>query len=131
MKLQFKHQDFQTAAVNAVVDLFAGQEHTRATFSVVEEAQTSYLNELGVGNVLRISDDALTDNMRAVQKRNLLPLTDSAPPASSAWRWRPAQGKPMSTPRPFLSSTGAMASPSSSWWYRPCRFGRACSNPFR
>lgn len=38
MKLQFKHQDFQTAAVNAVVDLFAGQEHTRATFSVVEEA---------------------------------------------------------------------------------------------
>ena len=78
MKLQFKHQDFQTAAVNAVVDLFAGQEHTRAIFSVVEEAQTSYLNELGVGNVLRLGDDALTANMRAVQKRNLLPLTDSA-----------------------------------------------------
>ena len=78
MKLQFKHQDFQTAAVNAVVDLFAGQEHTRATFSVVEETQTSYLNELGVGNVLRISDEVLTDNMRAVQKRNLLPMTDNA-----------------------------------------------------
>lgn len=78
MKLKFKVQDFQTAAVNAVADLFAGQEHTRATFSVVGEAQTSYIKELGMGNVLRIGDDVLTDNMRAVQKRNLLPMTESA-----------------------------------------------------
>ena len=78
MKLQFKNQEFQTAAVNAVTDLFSGQEYTRATFSVVEEAQTSYMNELGVGNSLRISDESLTANMRTVQKRNLLPLTESA-----------------------------------------------------
>jgi len=39
MKLQFKDQDFQTAAVNAVTDLFLGQEHTRATFSVMDEGQ--------------------------------------------------------------------------------------------
>ena len=32
MKLKFKNQDFQTDAVNAVVDLFAGQEKTRSTF---------------------------------------------------------------------------------------------------
>lgn len=83
MKLQFKTQDFQTAAVNAVVDLFAGQERTRATFSVMEEGrplnQNSFLPaELGVGNVLRLSDEVLTSNMRSVQKRNLLPMTDSA-----------------------------------------------------
>lgn len=83
MKLQFKNQDFQTAAVNAVTDLFTGQEHTRATFSVMDEGelsgQSSYMQGAqGVGNVLRLTDSVLTDNMRAVQKRNLLPLTDSA-----------------------------------------------------
>ena len=83
MKLKFKSQDFQTAAVNAVTGLFAGQERSYATFSVINEGQLqgqgSYMQaELGVGNVLRLSDEALTENMRAVQKRNLLPMTDSA-----------------------------------------------------
>ena len=41
MKLQFKNQDFQTTAVNAVTDLFTGQEHTRATFSALDEDQLS------------------------------------------------------------------------------------------
>ena len=36
MKLKFKNQDFQTDAVNAVVDLFMGQEKTHSTFSVVD-----------------------------------------------------------------------------------------------
>jgi len=83
MKLQFKNQDFQTAAVNAVTDLFLGQEHSRATFSVMDEGQlpgqgTIGPVDLGTGNVLRLTDSALADNMRAVQKRNLLPLTDNA-----------------------------------------------------
>ena len=83
MKLQFKTQDFQTAAVEAVAGLFAGQERSRATFSVMDEGQlpdqTSFgPAELGVGNVLRLTDEALAANMRAVQKRNLLPMTDSA-----------------------------------------------------
>ena len=83
MKLQFKNQDFQTAAVEAVTGLFAGQERTRATFSVMDEGQLpgqgSYMPaELGVGNVLRLSDEALTENMRAIQKRNFLTPTDSA-----------------------------------------------------
>lgn len=83
MKLKFKSQNFQTAAVNAVTGLFAGQERSRATFSVMVEGQlpdqTSFgPAELGVGNVLRLSDEALTANMRAVQKRNLLPMTDTA-----------------------------------------------------
>ena len=83
MKLKFKDQDFQTAAVEAVAGLFAGQERSRATFSVMDEGQlpdqTSFgPAELGVGNVLRLTNEALTANMRAVQKRNLLPMTDSA-----------------------------------------------------
>lgn len=83
MKLQFKQQDFQTAAVQAVTDLFSGQECTRSTFSVMDEGQLAGQNsfgptDLGVGNVLRLSDEVLTENMRAVQKRNLLPIMDSA-----------------------------------------------------
>ncbi len=53
MKLQFKNQDFQTAAVQAVTDLFTGQERSRATFSVLEEGispeQTSPTAGIGYG----------------------------------------------------------------------------------
>lgn len=61
--------------MEAATGLFAGQEHFRDTFSVMDEGQ---LVGLGVGNVLRLSDEALTENMRSVLKRNLLPMTDSA-----------------------------------------------------
>ncbi len=76
MKLKFKNQDFQTDAVNTVVDLFAGQEKTRSTFSVVEEKQISLLNDLGIGNALYIDEKTISDNMHAVQKRNKLPMTE-------------------------------------------------------
>jgi type III restriction enzyme len=78
MKLKFKKQDFQTDAVNAVVDLFAGQEKTRCTFSVVEEKQASIFNDLGIGNALYIDEKKLIENMHAVQKRNNLPITQNA-----------------------------------------------------
>ena len=78
MKLKFKSQDFQTQAVNAVVDLFIGQEKTQSTFSVMDDRQTTFLNELGQGNALYIDQETLAANMHAVQKRNNLPLTDTA-----------------------------------------------------
>lgn len=56
MKLKFKNQDFQTDAVNAVVDLFMGQEKTHSTFSVVEENQMMLMNDFGIGNALYISN---------------------------------------------------------------------------
>lgn len=73
MKLKFKNQTFQTDAVNAVVDLFTGQEKTKSTFSVMEEAQINFLNELGQGNALCIDQETMTANMHTVQKRNNLP----------------------------------------------------------
>ena len=78
MKLKFKNQNFQTDAVNAVVDLFIGQEKTQSTFSVMDDRQTTFLNELGQGNALYIDQETLTANMHAVQKRNSPPLTDIA-----------------------------------------------------
>ena len=78
MKLKFKNQTFQTDAVNAVVDLFTGQEKTQSTFSVMDDCQTNFLNELGQGNALYIDQETLTANMHTVQKRNNLPLTNTA-----------------------------------------------------
>lgn len=75
MKLKFKNQDFQTNAVNAIVDLFAGQENTYSTFSVTNDLQVS-LNDFGVGNILKIDRNTLAENMHTVQKRNLLPMTE-------------------------------------------------------
>lgn len=76
MKLKFKNQDFQTDAVNAVVDLFKGQEKTTSTFSVDIEQQQNLMNEFGVGNALLIDDKAMLTNMHSVQKRSNLPLTN-------------------------------------------------------
>ena len=78
MKLKFKNQGFQMDAVNAVADLFAGQERTTHTFSSTDLGQTTFVYQMRTANQLLIDDAALTENMHRVQKRNLLPLTDSA-----------------------------------------------------
>lgn len=121
MKLKFKNQEFQTDAVNSVVDLFLGQEKTKGTFSVDNDGMDNFLGSMGVGNALLIDYKTLADNMHAVQRRNNLPLTDpdwgfhfleksifqNSPskgrPLSSVLKWKPERVKPMSTPRPFLS----------------------------
>ncbi|MGN1093139.1 MAG: hypothetical protein ACI4RS_05780 [Monoglobaceae bacterium] len=43
MKLKFKNQDFQTDAVNAVADLFAGQYKMRSAVEITQDAQLSLL----------------------------------------------------------------------------------------
>ena len=79
MKLKFKNQKFQTDAVNAVVDLFRGQEEQNSTFSVIKDSvgnQMQFL-EHQFGNDILIEDKKMLQNMHEVQKRNLLPVTDS------------------------------------------------------
>lgn len=93
MKLQFKKQDFQTDAVNAVVNLFAGQEETHSTFSVEVDRQYRLFDNLGFGNVLWIDDDTLAANMRTVQKRNNLPLTDDTAPRQFCIEMETGTGK--------------------------------------
>ena len=76
MKLKFKHQDFQTTAVNAVCDLFLGQEKNQATFSVVDDAQMNMVqNEYGIGNALHLDSATLLANMHRVQRQNKQAIT--------------------------------------------------------
>ena len=93
MKLKFKQQDYQTDAVNAVADLFAGQEHTHSAFSVESDGQDNLFGDLGFGNALRIGDKALAENMRQIQKRNALPTTDDEAPRQFCVEMETGTGK--------------------------------------
>lgn len=77
MKLKFKNQEFQNDAVNAVADLFIGQENTTSTFSIDDNAGQLRIiqNDLGFANKLLIDDDTLIANMHNIQRRQKLPIS--------------------------------------------------------
>ena len=77
MKLHFEPDlDFQRQAVDAVCDLFRGQEVCRTEFTVTRgprepQGELALAEDgLGVGNRLALSDAEVLDNLRAVQLRN-------------------------------------------------------------
>ena len=73
MKLKFKQQDFQTDAVNAVCALFDGQQRQASTFSMERSGgQMALFADIGVSNALFLDDGRIMENMRAVQRKNLL-----------------------------------------------------------
>ena len=77
MKIQFDpNLDFQHEAINAVVDLFEGQEICRTNFTVMplkydpQTALPGMENDLGIGNRLRLLDEDIHGNVKAIQLRN-------------------------------------------------------------
>lgn len=78
MKLKFKKQQFQIDAVNAVVDLFNGQDLSVSPFTVGKLDIMDYAQDcvLGYGNRLTLSLEQIKRNLHEVQQRNFLPLTD-------------------------------------------------------
>lgn len=75
MKLHFEpNLDFQLQAINAVTDLFRGQEICRTEFTVTRNAlgiqMEAFASDLGIGNRLSILDDELLANLRDIQLRN-------------------------------------------------------------
>ena len=84
MKLRFEPDlDFQLQAVNAVCDLFRGQEICRTEFTVTRDRAdpqarlTFAQNDLGVGNRLTLLDDEILANLKGIQLRNGLPPSES------------------------------------------------------
>lgn len=78
MKLHFEpNLDYQLQAVEAVCDLFRGQEICRTEFTVTKAAvnQTADMFDsgLGVGNRLTLLDDELAKNLGDIQLRHGLP----------------------------------------------------------
>ncbi len=84
MKLRFEPDlDFQLQAVNAVCDLFRGQEVCRTEFTVTrdrvdpQERLAFAQNDLGGGNRLTLLDDEILANLKDIQLRNGLPPSAS------------------------------------------------------
>ena len=79
MKLHFEpNLDYEHAAIEAVCDLFRGQEVCRTDFTVVRDVDNPQYrlgfaeNDLGIGNRLQLLDDELQRNLGEVQIRNAL-----------------------------------------------------------
>lgn len=71
IKLKFVEQEYQTDAVNAIVDIFDGCEQKESLFTISKASMESGLyDEYGYSNKLTISQDQILENMRAVQQRN-------------------------------------------------------------
>lgn len=85
MKLHFEDDlDYQKSAIEAVVDLFAGQEVNRTEFTVTHRSIESdqgtlglVESELGIGNRLMLQDEELLENLKTVQLRNGLRPSES------------------------------------------------------
>lgn len=84
MKLHFEFDlGYQLQAVEAVCDLFRGQEVCRTEFTVTMQSAASAMpgyedpNQLGIGNRLTLLDDELHKNLGDIQLRNGLPPSDA------------------------------------------------------
>ena len=87
MKLHFEpNLDYQLQAIEAVCDLFRGQEMCRSEFTVTmqaplapnlggKEGMLTAKSDLGIGNRLSLLDDELLQNLHDVQMRNALPAS--------------------------------------------------------
>lgn len=93
MKLHFESNlDYQLAAIEAVCDLFRGQEICRSEFTVTMRTQSAPQgddlfpgttpqqlslgvaeSDLGIGNKLTLLDDEIVENLHAIQLRGGLP----------------------------------------------------------
>lgn len=84
MKLHFEpNLDYQAQAIDAVCDLFNGQEICRTEFTVTRDANDIQArmafaeNDLGIGNRLTLLDDEILANLNAIQLRHGLAPSSS------------------------------------------------------
>jgi len=84
MKLHFEPDlDYQLQAIEAVCDLFRGQELCRTEFTVTRDPSDSqmrmgfYESDLGIGNRLTLLDDEIHENLKQIQLRNGLIVSES------------------------------------------------------
>lgn len=80
MKLKFVDQDYQTDAVNSIVDIFEGAENKDSVFTIdisksltkeqLDLSGKGITYELGYANKLSLDDYELLTNVRKIQERN-------------------------------------------------------------
>lgn len=77
MKIQFTHQDYQTRAVQAVVQVFDGQALAQSTFALAgQNTSVEYSTDGSIGNALQLSDEQVLANVQKVQESNAIEKSD-------------------------------------------------------
>ena len=80
MKIQFdSNQFYQLEAIQSVVDLFEGQPSSDALSQINLDLNENNLSmhELGYANKLVVDSSVVLDNLRIIQKRNSISLSES------------------------------------------------------
>jgi type III restriction enzyme len=78
VKLTFDgHQDYQLAAIQAVVGVFEGQPLAQGDFELAmkSEISSSFFSDTGIANQLQLTPKALLTNIQAIQGRNGLAVS--------------------------------------------------------
>ena len=79
MKIKFdSNQQYQRDAIDAVLGMFDGQPLSSGEFelTLAHTGSLAGLTELGLGNPLELDEAALLRNLQAVQRTNILPVSD-------------------------------------------------------
>jgi type III restriction enzyme len=78
MKLRFDpNQQFQIDAINSIVGIFEGQPLNYGDFSFTIDNENYLFQDGGVGNRLTVSEEQILENVRAVQEKNELSVSDA------------------------------------------------------
>ncbi len=77
MKFRFDpNQQFQINAINSIVDVFEGQSLKHGDFSFSLSSENYMFADGGVGNRIEIGEEQILKNVREIQKRNELDVSD-------------------------------------------------------
>ncbi|MFA4916568.1 MAG: DEAD/DEAH box helicase family protein [Syntrophales bacterium] len=77
MKLHFDpNQQFQLDAINSIVDVFEGQPLSRGDFDFSLTYARSFFQEGGIGNRLTLSEEQIFENVKTIQEKNELVVSD-------------------------------------------------------
>ena len=78
MKLHFDpNQQYQLDAINSIVGIFEGQPLNYGDFGFTFDDENYLFQEGGVGNRLTISEEQILENVRSVQDKNELPVSET------------------------------------------------------
>jgi hypothetical protein len=136
MKLQFKQQPYQTDATMAVVRCFEGQSKGFRKEVIGRETLDHGLfgtevkvEEIFSNKKLEITEADILKNVQTLQKEQGLKTISNWMDSTLPLKWKPEPVKPMSIPKPCMSSTSTMAGTSSLSWCHRWRFVKECINP--